>query len=176
MAVETVPPPPRRSSFFRVWLPVILLVLYAAALVAVWSWPDPEWPRVYRVVSTGFATVLLVLLLALWFVAFSGVRWWVRLGVVAAGIAALVFLPRALIRDMHYSGDMVPVVHFRWERPPAFTPTSDGNSAKALALADLAGDRPTDYPGYRGHQRDGVVEGPELTTPRLVWRHPCGGG
>jgi outer membrane protein assembly factor BamB len=157
-------------------LPLILVALYAAALAAIWNWPDPDWPRVYRVVTTGFATILALLLLTLWFVAFSGVRWWLRLGAVAAGIAALVFLPRALIRDMHFSGDMVPVVHFRWERPPAFTPASDGNSAKALALADLAGDRPTDYPGYRGRQRDGVVEGPELTTPRQVWRHPCGGG
>jgi outer membrane protein assembly factor BamB len=47
---------------------------------------------------------------------------------------------------------------------------------------DLAGDRPTDYPGYRGRLRDGVVrEGPALarawtTPPRQVWRHPCGGG
>jgi outer membrane protein assembly factor BamB len=175
MSTETLPPPPRKASFLRVGLPLVLLALYAAALAAVWNWPDPEWARVYRVVTTGFATVLLVLLLALWFVAFSGVAWWLRLATVAAGIVALVFLPGALIRDMHFSGDMVPVVHFRWERPPSPL-LADPSGATLPPLTGLVGDGPGDYPGYRGRRRDGVVEGPELTTAREVWRHPCGGG
>jgi outer membrane protein assembly factor BamB len=173
MSVETVPPPPRRGSFFRVWLPLILVALYAAALTTIWNWPDPDWPRVHRVVSSVGVTLLTLLLLGLWFVAFSGLRWWVRLGGVALGIASVVLLPMALLREMHFSGDMVPVVHFRWERPPAFRQAYGEN---APPLTGLAGDRPTDYPGYRGRRRDGVVEGPELTAPREVWRRPCGGG
>jgi outer membrane protein assembly factor BamB len=177
MAVETVPPPPRRRSFFRVWLPLLIVALYAAALTAVWTWPDPDWARVYRVVSTSGLTMLTLLLLGLWFVAFSGLRWWVRLAGVALGAAAVVVLPAALIRETHFSGDMVPVIRFRWDSDPTRLAFGTDSPAAALPpLTGLAGDRPTDYPGYRGARRDGVVEGPELTAPRPVWRHPCGGG
>src|SRR5208282_6126356 len=43
-------------------------------------------------------------------------------------------------------------------------------------------EQPTDFPEYRGRQRDGIVTGPTLTRdweappPGLLWRQPVGGG
>jgi outer membrane protein assembly factor BamB len=182
---EPVATPPRRRSFFRFWLPLILLALYGLALAAVWGWQDPDWPRVNRVASSIGLTMLTLLLFGLWFVAFSGVRWWLRVLVVAAVVAVVVVGPRRVVRDYHFSGNMVPVVHFIWEKPgdeAVETWRRQHADEKIDPPVDLAGDRATDYPGYRGRERDGVVHGPELardwksTPPRQLWRHPCGGG
>jgi outer membrane protein assembly factor BamB len=181
---ETVQAPPRRRSFLRFWLPLILLALAGGTALVIWIWPDPETPLVFRWVFTQMAAALFLLLFTLWFVSFSGLRWWLRLGVVAAGVAALVLLPRFLIRDIHVSGNMLPVVHFVWERPQdeALATWRREHPTTALSAAiDVTGDRPTDYPGYRGRQRDAVVHGPALARdwkapPRELWRHPCGGG
>jgi outer membrane protein assembly factor BamB len=182
-APATVTAPPRKRRFLRLWLPLILVVLYGAALAADLSIPD-ESPQVLMRTPAALAlTVLFVLLFVLWFVAFSGLRWWVRLGVVAV----LAALPFALIDGWeHTSGNIVPIFHYRWQptREAALAAWHQQHQGDhpAAAATDLAGDRPTDYPGYRGRQRDAVVrEGPELarswaTPPRLLWRHPCGGG
>jgi outer membrane protein assembly factor BamB len=85
---------------------------------------------------------------------------------------------------MHFSGNMVPVVHWVWETPRNEALEAwrrEHQEAKVTPAGDLSGDRPTDYPGYRGRERNAVVRGPELarawkTPPRQVWRHPCGGG
>ena len=43
-------------------------------------------------------------------------------------------------------------------------------------------DKSTDYPEYRGRNRDAIVIGLPLARdwkahlPRLLWRQPCGGG
>ncbi|HJT76029.1 MAG TPA: PQQ-binding-like beta-propeller repeat protein [Gemmataceae bacterium] len=173
-------PPRRPPSFLRVWLPVLLVALWALGVVGIWAWPDPDWAKVYRVVSTFGSAVLLLMLLGIWFVLFSGVRLWVRAVVVLAGVAALLFLPRALVREVHFSGNMVPVVHFRWE-PPEQTWLSPADPSALRPVGDLSGAGPDDYPAYRGRRRDGIVQGPALarawaTPKRPVWRHPCGGG
>jgi outer membrane protein assembly factor BamB len=179
---ETVQAPPRRRSFFRFWLPLILVALYLVALVVDLRIPD-ESPQVLMRTPTALAlTVLFVLLFALWFVAFSGLRWWVRLGVVAL----LVALPAGLIDGWeHASGNIVPIFHYRWQptREAALEAWHQSHANATVAAAtDLAADRPTDYPGYRGRLRDAVVrEGPELarswaSPPQPLWRHPCGGG
>jgi outer membrane protein assembly factor BamB len=178
---ETVQAPPRRRPFLRFWLPVILIALFGLALAADLSISDDSDMVMFRTPIAEALTMLFALLFALWFVAFSGFRWWVRVGV----IALLVALPVATIDGVeHYSGNMLPLFHFRWQRPreevlEAWRRAHAG--ANVAAAADVAGDRPTDYPGYRGQKRDAVVHGPTLARdwkppPPELWRHPCGGG
>jgi outer membrane protein assembly factor BamB len=178
----TATAPRRGRRFFRLWLPLILIALYGVALAADLRIPDESPLVVIRTPAAEALTALFLLLLALWFLTFSGFRWWVRWGVVAL----LVALPFALIDGVeHYSGNMVPIFHYRWQ--PSREAALDAwhrthADATVAAATDLAGDRPTDYPGYRGRLRDAVVrEGPALardwqTPPRQLWRHPCGGG
>lgn len=178
----TVPAPPRRRRFLRLWLPLILVVLYGTALAADLSIPDESPQVLMRTPAALSLTVLFALLFVLWFVAFSGLRWWVRLGVVAV----LVALPFALIDGWeHVSGNIVPIFHYRWQptREAALAAWHQSHADATVAAAtDVGADRPTDYPGYRGRLRDAVVqEGPALARdwkapPRQLWRHPCGGG
>ncbi len=181
-APATAKPPRRGRRFLRLWLPLILIALYGLALTATLRIPDESPQVVMRTPAAEGLTLLFLLLFGLWFLAFSGFRWWVRVGVVAL----LVALPFALIDHWeHVSGDIVPIVHYRWQpsREAALEAWHRSHADATVAAAtDLAGDRPTDYPGYRGRLRDAVVgEGPELardwaTPPRQLWRHPCGGG
>ncbi len=173
-------PPRRPPTFLRFWLPFLIVGAWALGVVAIWAWPDPDWAKVYRVVSTFSSVVFLFLLLGVWFVLFSGVRLWLRVVVVLGGVAALVFLPGALIREVHFSGSMVPLVHFRWE-PAEGTWLSPAAPSALPPIGDLSGAGPDDSPGYRGRDRDGAMKGPPLarvwrTPPRQVWRHACGGG
>jgi outer membrane protein assembly factor BamB len=184
MSIPTkAPAPPRRRWFLRLGLPLILVVLYGAALAADLSIPDESPQVVIRTPTAEALTILFVALFLLWFLLFSGFRWWVRLGVVAV----LVALPFGLIDGWeHVSGNIVPIFHYRWQPTreqalAAWHQQHQGDHPTAAAT-DVVADRPTDYPGYRGRLRDGVVrEGPELarswkTPPRQLWRHPCGGG
>jgi outer membrane protein assembly factor BamB len=179
---ETVEAPPRRRSFLRFWLPWIILALGGVALAGIWAWPDPEWPAVFRMASTMGVTSLTLLLLGLWFVLFSGVRLWLRAVTVLAAAGAIWFLPKYLIRIEHFSGNLIPVVHFVWEKPAseAVEAWRRQTAGEKVSPVDLS-ERPTDYPGYRGRECDGLIHGPDLardwnTPPRQLWRHPCGGG
>jgi outer membrane protein assembly factor BamB len=176
---EAASRPVRR--FFRRGFPILVLLLAAAATAVFQLWPSADWEPFHRNAGTMVVTEILILLLVIWVLFLSGLKWWVRLATLAAA-AVLAF---AVIRDMHFSGDMVPVVHFRWERDQnqklADHRSAAGRAETAVA-ADLSGDRPTDWPEFRGRKRDGLVQGPPLARewsadpPREVWRQPCGGG
>src|SRR5947209_11679714 len=158
MASPPVAAPPRRRSFFRRWFPCIVLALAALGVAAAWVWPSEELDRGTRVVSTGAAITLAALLLAVWLVFFSGLRWLVSLGcLLAAALAVLVG-----VRDVTFTGDMVPVVAFRW------SPTQDDvleayrqqQRAALLGPVEFSGRDAAAFPEYRGRARDGVVTGP----------------
>jgi outer membrane protein assembly factor BamB len=177
----TVEAPRRRRTFLGFWLPLSLLALYGLGAVVIWNLPDPPVDRAIRTSALEALTLLFIVLLALWFLAFSGVRWWLRLSV----LALLVALPCGSIDGIsHFSGNMVPIFHFRWQqsRDAALEAWRREHAPVPTTLAvDVTGALPTDYPGYRGRERDGIAHGPALsrewkTPPQQLWRHPCGGG
>lgn len=173
---------PARRTFFRFWFPWLALSLgvLVVAGVWIWFWLDPDYPPSSRNSTTLFTGVFTLLALLLWSLVVSRRRLLILLGallVVAAGPLAL--------RSLHFDGDMVPVVEFRW------SPTRDeileahrNRQAQEAPAAELAfvPERRTDFPEYRGRQRDGIVTGPLLARdwkakpPRLLWRQPVGGG
>src|SRR5205807_9882651 len=111
---------------------------------------------------------------------FSGLAWWLRLaiplGMLAAGWAA--------VRDVQFTGDMAPLVRFRWMRNRDALLEAHRRQ-QATIPAPVAVERShakgSDFPEYRGRQRDGIVRGPTLVRdwkahpPRLLWRQPIGG-
>ncbi len=84
-----------------------------------------------------------------------------------------------------YTGNRRPVLAWRWAQARA------ASSSRAVPppamhtrqpVIDLAHATPTDWPGFRGSQRDGLVRGAQLNAdwevhpPQEVWRHPVGKG
>src|SRR5947209_4834560 len=106
---------PRKHSFFRFYLPWLIAVLGILAVTALWAWPDPEFERVKRVSGTMILMMLVPFLLAVWFLVFApDLRWWVRLAALATLGLGFWVSWRAVVRQVHFTGDLVPIVDFRW--------------------------------------------------------------
>jgi outer membrane protein assembly factor BamB len=182
--VSTIAAPTRRRTVRRVWFPVAVLVVLGVAFAAVWLWPAEEFSRFFRVISSYAIVSLTLFLLLLWWLGLSGVRWSSRVALPIV-IAILVL---ATVRKVDFSGDMVPLVRFRWQPVPGAVLEAYRQSHPAASDEELGAQAvsieysPSDYPEYRNRIRDGVARGPALARdwkakpPRLLWKHPCGGG
>ena len=182
MSVSEVAAPPKKRSFLRIWLPLLILVAASAAVAVIRFGPFPEWEAANRNVSVMFTVLISSALLLLWFVLFSGIRWVLRLAVVLV-IAALTGGAVASVRNVGFSGDMLPILEFRWQRPPQdVLRESREKAADAAVLAPIQLDtgQSWEFPEYRGRRRDGIVYVdlalPGSKPPRLLWRQPVGGG
>jgi outer membrane protein assembly factor BamB len=182
--------PPVTGGFSR-WrrvgsvLTLLWLAFVAVGQAFVWGVMDPVMgPSIQNLVTVSMAIVT-ALVIVLWLLCFSPFRW--RL---ALPLALAILLPLggliASVRQVDFTGDMQPVLRFRWEptqaeRLQAFRPAANGTAVGDVG--DVAPEpTPEDMPSFRGAQRDGVVAGPPLlqdwsaTPPRELWRRPCGGG
>jgi outer membrane protein assembly factor BamB len=172
---------PRASH--RLWLPLLVLIAASLAGAAVLYWPS-EGDRANRNVTLLAVALASVLVLALWMLFLSRFPLAVRLATVGLVVGGGALFLAVGVREVHFSGDMVPVFTFRWEsshddileqhrhRPGAV-------SAGPVALAAPSAD---DFPGYLGPRRNGDAGGPALATdwkahpPGELWRQPVGGG
>jgi outer membrane protein assembly factor BamB len=172
-------------SFFRFWFPRVVLILGMLSGAFIWAMPFDGWERDQRVLATLLVVSIVLLLLAIWLLGFSGYVWKRRLGVFFATLLLVIGVGWACIREVRYTGDMVPIIRFRWDRNrdrmlEAHHQQHPGPAAPATIK--LAAAQATDFPAYRGQRRDGVVHGPALARdwtahpPRLLWRQPVGGG
>jgi len=149
-------------------------LLLAGAIAAVWLVPD--WTRQYRVMATGAGGLLLLACALLWILALSGWRAKHKLFAVAACVLAVGALC-ASVRIEGVSGDLVPVLSWRWSSPPELEKPGTPRPVAAPAALD-----PLDYPRFLGSQGDSKVRGVRLARdwsarpPRLVWRRPVGAG
>ncbi len=177
---ETTPPSPRKRFRYPTWVVGVL-----GSLVAVlWLLPSDWALRGLAMTSLYIAAALAILLIAPWFLFFSGFPRRVRLIAAVSLVAALGgFL--GSIRSVEFTGDMVPEFVFRWA-PRRAELLEHHRQKHRSALARIAPERlsrsPGDSPEYRGSRRDGLVDGPPLRrqwpgglgTP--LWRQPVGGG
>jgi outer membrane protein assembly factor BamB len=164
----------------RLWIPAVVLGLSALTTAALMAWPNLE--RGQRAGTMVFMVVpVTVLLLTFWLLLLSGMRWWLRLGILAAAVG-LVFLT---IREVEFEGDMVPIVHYRWERRnDLLLEAHRAKQPKAERAAEpIPSPQAEDFPEYRNRNRDGVVvidaafrTDWKANPPRELWRQPCGGG
>lgn len=168
----------------RLWfrrLPLIIAGLSLLSVGVLWVIPG-DVPRLdVRYFGTIVGGMSVVAFLLLWVLMCSGWRWVVRLVPVLA-VAGLA----AAIQDVQFTGDMRPMITWRGrprqveivkaareKQPPAAAAAAVGIPAELSA---------SDWPGFRGPNRDGQVLGYNLDTkwderaPRELWRQPCGGG
>jgi outer membrane protein assembly factor BamB len=168
-------------------MPLLVVVGAGLACAAIWYWPS-DLPHMYRTLSVLALAMLAVVLLAFWLTLLSPWPRWLRLAPVVllvAGVGAFA----ASVSEVHFTGDMWPVVIFRWQatadellerdrarqaaevRPPE---TAERTVARAI--------RRNPFESYFGHLRQGVVPGVKLrddwgaAPPRVVWRQRSGGG
>ena len=164
-------PTPENKPRIR-WLPAaIIIALTVLAIIFLWTVDAPH--RQSRVLHTVLVLMLSFLLMLLWLLFFSRLRWKVRLLAFGA-VVLIILLSTTLFRVKGFSGDLVPLLEWRWgER----------------AGESLVGSAPTtpdvfskDYPQFLGPDRNGIVQGVKLARdwkkrpPQLLWRQPIGTG
>jgi outer membrane protein assembly factor BamB len=184
MSVSETGAPPKKRSFLRFWLPLLIVGLALLTLAVMRFGPLGDWEAANRNVSMMFTTIIALALLLFWFALFSGVRWYLRLAVVLL-VLAVAYGAGMSVRNVTFSGDMFPTIEFVWN------PTHKGileqhrlaaSDGKALPPIRLDEGKPEELPEFRGRKRDGVVIGPSLERdwrtrpPKLLWRQPVGGG
>jgi outer membrane protein assembly factor BamB len=168
------------------WWPAWLVLALAAVAVGVVRWREALTFQQRNMATMGIALATLVLLL-LWWVLLSRAPARLRVGVTAGALAVLL-AGVGLLRIRGVSGDLVPILEWRWRTAPtvagpvvataAVAPDATGPAAGVVSV--LAA-RP-DFPRFLGPDRTGVLAGPALAAdwdarpPEVRWRIPVGAG
>ena len=167
-------PPERRPQW------ILLLVILAAGLAALaWALKGGQPSQQDQNIAVARAVLLTGVGVFLWAILFS--RWpWRRRLKFFAGVVAFLVLAGFLFKIRGVSGDLVPIVEFRWKThssiamtPPVLAVNSPASAVKALRS-------PGDYPQFLGSNRDGSAAPVRLArdwkqdAPLLLWRQAIG--
>ena len=154
------------------WWPAAVIVLLTLAAMA-WIWGREAPSRQPQVLATLTTLTFAAIALFLWAVLLSRLAGRIRLGIFVGAITAgLLFL--ALFRIEGVSGDLLPILSFRYAGDPDFAESIDPANAGEIAAS------PTDFPQFLGPHRDGVIDSVRLARdwqavpPRELWRHAVG--
>ena len=161
------------------WWPVLVILTLAAGAV-IWVWQSYGRQRQDRNIASAVIGLITLSLLLLWCLFLSRLRWRIRLGVFG-GAVGLILLGMALFRFHGVTGDLVPILQWRWERP---SPSSlaEGTIPKASAVMEERNHFTNDWPQFLGPHRNGTLDQPWLSrdwraqAPRRLWLRPVGPG
>ncbi len=158
------------------WWPLFLIGLLSG-IYLLYAFANREVDRqglVMKAIGVGAISTVLSLI---WLIALSRIRWKLRLGLFLFIILGLGLLVSQL-RLVGFSGDLVPILAWRWTESESSIEKSDtnfeilGDSSSRVAK--------TDYPQFFGPNRDGNVHGVKLapdwgeSPPQQLWRQPIG--
>ncbi|HUG53920.1 MAG TPA: PQQ-binding-like beta-propeller repeat protein [Vicinamibacteria bacterium] len=188
----------------RLWPGGAVVALLAGALTWIWLLAGADRARQSRVVATLAVVLAASFLLLVWWVLFSNLSRRVRLaGVLGAALAAATAAATFTVRGL--TGDLVPIVAFRWGGPSAVEvplaapslrprPSATAGPSAAPSVAGTAASSPStspsppfsalraDFPQFLGPGRDGTVPEARLArdwkreAPRRLWRRGVGEG
>ncbi|MBI2949166.1 MAG: PQQ-binding-like beta-propeller repeat protein [Verrucomicrobia bacterium] len=157
----------------RWWPAILILIAAACGLVWIWGWyGDSRQDRIVATAPVIFGTIVLLLL---WLVLFSRarsrIRWTVLGGVVSALVVAV-----GLFRISGVTGDLLPILEFRWKRTMArpIEPAEPSRTTSEVKPSAF------DSPQFLGPNRNAMIAGPKLSRdwaanpPSLLWRQPIG--
>jgi outer membrane protein assembly factor BamB len=162
----------------RWWIPLGIVVLAIGFLTRLHF--ATELDSNFKAMQTSLTFAVTVLLLILWFVIFTRLRWRIRL----AGLLLLGLLGFGLNRLVRFDGAVdgtgKPQMVWNWK------PKKTGNVGALKFIASGAGSNSVpseaEESGYLGTNRNGVVEGLKLDRnwsahpPQQLWRQPIGLG
>ena len=164
------------------WRPT-LIILALNILATTWLWFFFDTMRANKVFFTFMIETLTVLLLAIWLLFFSRLVMKTRL-LIFGGVIVVFVVFRGLFRMDELSGDLVPVLEWRWNEQETTLETSGGAlvgdatlvSGHESIYAKLS------YPQFLGPDRIPVVTGLTLErdwsvyAPRQIWKQNIGKG
>ncbi|MBI5384471.1 MAG: PQQ-like beta-propeller repeat protein [Verrucomicrobia bacterium] len=159
----------------RWWPAVLVLVLAGVAVIAIrWAGDSSHQERNLRSMGVGFLATLLLLVWALAFSRFRRRVKWAVLGC-ALGVAGM---SAALFKIEGVSGDLLPILRFRWQRP---APIPVATTQAPPTVPAPAPSETNSFPQFLGPHRNATLpDGPRLarnwTTrpPQELWRRPVG--
>ena len=117
------------------------------------------------------------LLLLLWCLVLSRLRWRIRLRVLGVVLAVMILVP-SLFRIRGVTGDLVPILEWRWHHK-TFASTRDKRIAPSSSVIP-ATSLTNDYPQFLGPNRNGTLDFPRLgrnwkdDPPQRLWLQPVG--
>jgi outer membrane protein assembly factor BamB len=161
------------------WWPVAV-VLLAAAGGLVWVWGFYGRQRQDKNLASVEIFVLTVFLLFLWCLLYSRIRWKVRFALLGGG-AGLILVLAALFRIHGVTGDLLPVLTWRWSHAVWAEPDHSTN-ASPTRLAAQPDAFARDYPQFMGPNRNATLLQPKLARdwkaqpPERLWLQPVGPG
>lgn len=157
-----------KSTSPRWWpLVVIWFLIVGSWAYFVFTGGNNRQMAIMAILGTGFVGVGLSVM---WLLALSRMPWKVRLKGFGAFVLTLVVLA-ALFRIEGVTGDLIPIVKFRW---------SGAGEKVATGLADGSELVQGSYPQFLGPNRDTRQPGIplerdwEANPPELIWRQPIG--
>lgn len=157
------------------WWPGLLLVI-GMCLAIGWVRAQSEWAFQKRNLTTAQIVIIVGMLLLVWWTFFSRAPNRLRLSI-TFGIVGVVIVGAALFRIRGMSGDMMPIVEFRWGK--RVLPTASVTPATTVNFLPAETARPG-FPQFLGPNRDGVLPGPKLEAnwlshpPEVLWRQKIG--
>jgi outer membrane protein assembly factor BamB len=172
--LDTAAPP--RRGFFRTVFPWLVVLIPAAAGLIAWYWPSDDLERGIRAATIIIGAMFSTFCITIWLLVYHRLLGWLALAAVGLFIAGLA----TGVLEMKKDGDIMPTAL----TVPMLSSTQTGLRSETHSDVDVALGEITaeDSPEYRGVHRDGVAVGQKLARdwkgkpPRLVWRHPVGGG
>lgn len=130
-----------------------------------------------RNLQTAKAVLLGGGLLTLWWLLFSRASWRRRFQV-ATTLALLLAAAIGLFRIRGVSGDLLPIIEFRWKPHASIPAESAANPAPPVSPPESTNH--ATFPQFLGPDRNGVLAGPKLETdwaahpPQVLWRRKVG--
>ncbi len=171
----------RKSERIR-WWPLVLIVAVAAGIVVV-TWQPDSLPQQQKYMRIGMTIAGALALFLVWILFLSRMKWAWRLGI-TGGLLALMGIAPATLKIEGVSGDLLPIVTWKWSRLPServgdVVDASSGSREPDVAKRTLP-EHFSDYPQFLGPDRTAIVDGPlfeidwETNPPRELWRKPIG--
>jgi outer membrane protein assembly factor BamB len=160
-------------------MPIGTLVLAGAGITGIVLAEDLE-PHIQFYALTPFILGT-PLLLVLWLMFFSGLRWSYRFALLACGIVALVGLGQVVRHDGSYDGSGMPRFVLIWT-PRVEARLADLQVDPQGRRVEIAGFKDTDYPRFLGRNSSGEAYGVRLVRdwkthpPKELWRTKIGLG
>lgn len=155
-------------------------ILFAAMLVAVVGVQlTSEWPFQKRNIESAKIIIVTAMALLVWWTFFSRAPNRIRL-TITFGLVGLGIVSGALFRIKGMSGDLMPILEFRWADR-----TMTRNRQSSQPYSQSSGDESNSgtarsFPQFLGVNRDGVLAEPKLDTnwlahpPEIIWRQKIG--
>jgi outer membrane protein assembly factor BamB len=162
----------------RWWIPVSILLLAVANLVRLRN--STELDGNFKAMQSSMTFAVALLLLVLWFVFFTRLRWRIRL----SGLVLIALIGFGLTRVLRFDGAVdgtgKPRLAWKWKTNSGRNPGALNIVGSATATNAVASQ--IEDSGYLGTNRNGVVEGMKLDRewsahpPQQLWRQAIGQG